>query len=245
MNLGPYQLEELLSSSSACLWYRAKSVPDQRIVELGVLRDDVESDRWRVRISKQLHAAALIHFPGVRSIEHLTTDAQPSYLVVEWFDGPTLLAQQGESPSCDVDVAFDTACQIASGLAACHRVGLVHKALEPRTVRARQRAAAGVQIPGFERTAWTIDPTESLREFRGSEPTAAWPAAPEVRQHGETSAASDVFALGCLLHWLLFCTAAADGQIAGRSNAGTDRDRCTEPRLISERDRTTVVRNVF
>ena len=109
--------------------------------------------------------------------------ADQVYVVSEWIDGTTLAERQRRPLPPGRELAVALAGDMARGLAAAHAVQVTHGGLSPERCRvdAQERA--------------------HLTDF-GLRATAPW-AAPEVATGGAPTPASDVYALGAILHTLV------------------------------------------
>ncbi|MCO5169943.1 MAG: protein kinase [Planctomycetes bacterium] len=129
-------------------------------------------------------------------------DAPRPWVALERLRGPTLrqvLDQEGPLPVVE---AARVARDLARGLARAHARRLVHGDLTPRDVRLEGEARA-VKLTGFG-VPKAIGPTGTRHAFAGGPALGeATYAAPELFKDGRPGPASDVWAIGVVLHEML------------------------------------------
>ena len=89
------------------------------------------------RADEALHGARVasrLSHPHLVAVYDVVTDSQPPLLVLELVDGPTLTAQVREQGQLRPHDDAVLGAQLASGLAAVHRAGLVHGGVGPSSV---------------------------------------------------------------------------------------------------------------
>jgi len=178
-------------------------------------------------VIRRVASAASPHLPRVMEhgwlteAEFLPADAHPTppeearfYFVREWVDGPILRnVLDNEGPeACDAATTLERILAVADGVAALHRVGVLHLDLTPANVVV-PRGGRPVKVVGLS-SCWAVGPAFPGLGHRGSPgytapETFAGPAGPE-----EVSFSADVFSLGAVLFEML----------AGRTPFGTGID---------------------
>jgi serine/threonine protein kinase len=176
------------------VWRAADAVLD-RHVAVKVLTAPVAGDQaatWR-----EARAAARLAHPHVTQVYDygeapLPGGAVVPYLVMELVDGQ-LLADRLRAGALPWPEAVRMAAQVASALAAAHRLGVVHRDIKPGNV---MLTASGAKVLDFGIAALADRP----------EPDRGWLigtpgyVAPERLAGAAAEPASDVYALGVLLH---------------------------------------------
>ncbi|MFV2095577.1 protein kinase [Micromonospora sp. LOL_013] len=155
----------------------------------------------RAACRKEAQAAARITHPHVTQVYDygeaaiIETDVVP-FLVLELVDGENLAARLAGGPLPWQAAVWLTA-QVASGLAAAHRIGVVHRDIKPGNI---MLTASGAKILDFGIAA--------VADGRPA-PDAGWLlgtpayAAPERLHHWPAHPAADVYALGALYYEML------------------------------------------
>lgn len=153
----------------------------------------------RTRLTQLVERSREWSHPHLELPRSLLSDSGPLVTVSRWIPGLTLselLVRRGRLPA---DVVLEIARQLASGLASLHRLGLVHSDIRLSNVRLTANGSA-VLVDGGIRPAvcpeLTIHDTLALEAYDG--------VAPELIGTGQSpDAASEMYALGCLLWQLL------------------------------------------
>jgi len=196
-------------------------------IALKTVRLEPGSNEVRLqRFRREILLARKISHPNVcRVFElHLGSPGEPPlFLTMELLDGETLAARlRREGPLPEL-VARQLATQIASGLEAAHREGVLHRDLKPSNV---------MLVPvqgGSERAVVTdfgiargMDGLSAATTWDGPIGTPAY-MAPEQVTGGDLSPATDLYSLGVLM------TEVATGTPKARPQPAEDSDGATPP----------------
>ena len=219
--IGRYEIRGELGRGGMGLVYDAYDPRLGRAVALKVIHPDriAENDaaNFLARFEQEMKATSEALHPNLVSVFDAGSadpkgDLPSAYYVMERVVGPSLeerLQGGGKLPRAE---ALRIAAAVSRGLAAAHRLGLVHRDLKASNVLLPLDAEAKVSDFGLCRS-------------RGDEVTpedwilgSAHAIAPEQIRGAEVSAAADLFALGCLLVRMLsgrepFASATLDGHL--------------------------------
>jgi serine/threonine protein kinase len=167
-----------------------------KVLDIGTAPDDRAAERFRHEATS---AAALSH-PNVVSVYDAGIEEGLAFLVMELLSGPTVAELIQERGPLSVTFALDLARQAAEGLDAVHMVGVVHRDVKPGNLMLDQHGRLKVLDFGIARLAEATAPqlTASGTVF-GS---AAF-LSPEQARGEAATAASDHYALGCVLMAML------------------------------------------
>jgi len=190
-----YEEFESLEARAGTLIYRARQCSTGRWVAIKLLMNDrrapgdppVEEVTALAELSWHGHVVSLIEAGA-------TAEGIP-FIVTEFVPGGTLADVEVDDEAVGVegsaiDVVLDAAVQVASALAAAHRLGVVHCDVKPSNVLLAPDGTARLGDFGIARMLEHTAPT--LEDVRGTVHFVA----PEVLDGGQPTAASDVFALG-------------------------------------------------
>ncbi|MCD6416441.1 MAG: serine/threonine protein kinase, partial [Planctomycetes bacterium] len=200
--MGKFELLELLEEGLVGALYRARDTEEDRDVLLKVISPTVSQNPF---FGKQLYdkwtdQKSLVEHPNVLRVWEVGEQAGRYYLAAEAVQGQTLSAKLDESP-LGIEEALSIVRQIAEGLRAIHRRGVVHGQLTPADVLLTQDKMGRllVKIAIFD---LGVSATGSAISVFGELTGAPKYMAPEVIRGRAPGAQSDIFALGVLAYEL-------------------------------------------
>lgn len=177
------------------LVYEAVDRRLEQRVAVKVLRPELATARAVERFRREAKGLARVDHPRLLRVHRAGEADGLFYYVMEYAEGETLADRLDRGPLAPSE-RDALASDLLDGLAAIHRAGIVHRDIKPSNIflhagRARLGDFGVVSGTG-DKAAHDITATG---QFVG---TPAY-AAPE-QQHGETTAASDVYATGLVLY---------------------------------------------
>src|ERR1041385_5941249 len=167
----------------------------------------------RARILEEARAIARLHHPNVVAIYRVAEVADHPYLVSEYVQGRSLQDLERPMPWRE---ALNIAIDLARGLAAAHRRGVLHRDVKPANAILTDEGRA--KLLDFGLTTITPSPPEEIAstsdpEAADTNSSVADPGrhfvgtprytAPEIWRGERASRQSDLFSLGLLLYELL------------------------------------------
>ncbi|MFD4535749.1 serine/threonine-protein kinase [Kitasatospora sp. NPDC058397] len=191
--IGGYRLEGRIGAGGMGVVYRARSLSGRQVA-LKVIRPELAGDEeFRARFRHEVEAARRVSGAFTAPVVDADPDAPSPWLATLYVPGPSLaerIARQGPLSPPEVR---RLATGLAEALRDIHRAGLVHRDLKPGNVLL---AEDGPRVIDFG-IARALDGTQltSTGVAVGTPPFMA----PEQFRHGDTSPATDVFALGSVL----------------------------------------------
>jgi serine/threonine-protein kinase len=168
-------------------------------VAVKLLADNLSADpelRERFRREAEL-ARRLSHRNVVRVLGSGETDGR-AFIVLEYAEGGNLAEELVRTGPLAPERVAALGAQAAAGLAHAHERGLVHRDVKPQNLLLAEDGTLKVSDFGVARA---VDGTR-LTEIGSVLGTAAY-LAPEQARGEETTPATDVYALGVVLHELL------------------------------------------
>jgi tetratricopeptide (TPR) repeat protein len=204
--LGRYEVLDLIGVGGMGEVYRARDTRLGRTVALKVLPTHVAADpSRRRRFEREARVVSTLEHPNICVLHDVAREGGVDFLVLEHLEGQTLAERLVRGP-VSFDEGVGIAIQVADGLEAAHRKGVVHRDLKPGNI---MLARSGVKLLDF-----------GLARLRGDgatedESTAALPGdagkivgtlpymSPEQLSGATVDARSDVWALGVVLHEML------------------------------------------
>ncbi len=203
---GRYVVQKLLGRGGVGAVYRATDLDvHNRPVVVKVLLESSAGHEWLVRkFQHETEALSLIDDPGVVKVldRGNSPDGRP-FFVMEFING-TLLRQRIPSNGMPLrDIAM-IARQIGQALSAAHEKGVVHRDLKPENIMLQALAGGGERARLIDFGIAKVEDPQSAAATLG--PVMAGTVlymAPEQLEQGETTPASDVYALGVIVYEML------------------------------------------
>ncbi|MDA1184557.1 MAG: serine/threonine-protein kinase [Acidobacteria bacterium] len=203
---GPYEIRAAAAVTGLGELYAARDHDQQRDVAFRVLRVDVAATPGRLaRFERESHAAARLEHPNLLRIYDIGTDAEAAYVVSEPIAGRTLddLLRSGPLPPATVSRYM---VDLASGLAAAHSHGIVHRDLTPANILVTAEGVARIVGLGL------ASATQRASVLADGHPLGALSyMTPEQIQGATVGPHSDMFAFGAIAYEMLTGTRAFGG----------------------------------
>jgi eukaryotic-like serine/threonine-protein kinase len=191
---GRYRVIQKLGEGGMGTVYLAEQVAVSRKVALKWLHSDYARDEEFVRRFRQEAklAAALNHRNVVTIFDFDQADDDSLYIVMEYVDGTNLADVLREGP-IEIRRALRMAVQIAEGLAAAHRAGVIHRDVKPENVMVVGREE-DIKLMDFGISR--LRDTGGASRLTRSGTIMGTPAymAPEQIEGGEVSERTDIYA---------------------------------------------------
>jgi len=185
---------ETLGAGGMGTVYKARDTQLERFVALKLLHKDLSSEADRhAQLQQEARIAASVNHPNVVQIFSLGMDHGQFYVVMELIDYGSLddfIESQGRLTEHQV---LDIGIQIARGLRAAHRKGLIHRDVKPANILFVDEQAA--KIGDFGIAAFATHDPQSNRVIWG---TPAY-VAPERLCNQPEDIRSDIYSLGATL----------------------------------------------
>ena len=195
-----YRLDRSLGNGGMGEVFEASDLTLHRSVAVKLMSPSlVQDEPARARFLREARALAQVNSPNVVAVYDAGEDAERPYLVMELVEGTTLERELVGSGRVEPARAVAIATDIASGLAAAHERGIVHRDVKPSNVFLTPSDAAKIGDFGIARLE-RPDATLTLTgQTFGSPPYMA----PEQATGGKVDARADLYSLGCVLFQML------------------------------------------
>src|SRR5215813_3470437 len=129
-----YRLEERLAAGGMGVLYRGTDLKLGRTVAVKVLARQLALDETaKARFLREARAAIALDHPNVGAIHHIEEQGGELFIVMALYEGETL-KQRLQSGPLPVSEAQDVLRQMALGLEAAHRAGIIHRDIKPANV---------------------------------------------------------------------------------------------------------------
>src|SRR5262245_31995526 len=226
--LDHYEVLEVVGKGGMGVVLRARDGKLERVVALKVLAAPLAvSGSARQRFAREARAAAAVRDEHVIAI-HAVEDRGPvPYLVMEFIAGCTLEALLRRDGPLEVKQVLRIGIQAASGLAAAHRQGLVHRDVKPANILL-ENGVQRVKLTDFGLARAADDASLTQSGLIAGTPLYM---SPEQAAGEPIDARADLFGLGSVLYEM--CTGRP--AFRGPSTVAVIRRVCDEaPRPIRE-----------
>lgn len=192
-------LDDPLGSGGMAIVYRGRDLRTRRTVALKTLRPEYRRDPdARARFRREARTLAFLHHPNVARVYDLYEDNDAPWAVLEYVPGRSLKQEIAEQGPFDVETTAHLLDQVAVALAHLHRRGLVHLDVKPQNLIVTPERT--VKLIDFGLAQRAGQPQETIGGLAFG--TAAY-LSPEQACGEAVGAATDVYALGCVVYELL------------------------------------------
>ena len=136
--LGKYRLEERLGQGAMAQVYRAVQPMIDRPVAIKLLHSHMaESAEFRERFVREARSMGQLKHPNIVQVIDFDSDADHTYMVMEYIEGMTLQAYIQQQRKLAPDEALRLTSQLANTLAFAHQQGTIHRDIKPSNIMLR------------------------------------------------------------------------------------------------------------
>ncbi|HEU4800407.1 MAG TPA: protein kinase [Gemmatimonadales bacterium] len=197
-SIGRYPVVRPLGRGGMGEVYLARDPRLDRPVAIKLLPPHLDRDARAVRrLESEARTASALDHPNIATVYEIAeTDDGRAFIVMAYYDGETLRERLSRG-SLAVDEAIGVAIQLAEGLDAAHRTGIIHRDIKPENVMLTGEGRVVILDFGIAKAASADLVTSGL--MRG---TAAY-MSPEQSRGEATDPRTDLWSTGVVLHELL------------------------------------------
>src|SRR5262245_40947773 len=202
-----YHVVAALGAGAMGAVYRAEDTRLGRTVALKFPRAEAMIDPGdRARFLREARVASALDHPNIVVLYDVGEEDGQIFLAMQYVEGQTLRERlsRGAMPVAD---ALGVARSVADALAQAHSRGVVHRDIKPENVLMAADGRVKVADFGIATRA-----SETALTMTGAMVGTPAYLAPEILRGESASAASDIYALGGVLHELLSGTPAYQGK---------------------------------
>jgi eukaryotic-like serine/threonine-protein kinase len=194
---GRYLVESLVASGGMASVYLANDSVLERKVALKVIHPHLAKDKSFVeKFKREAKVAAKLSHPNLVNVYDQGSDADVTFLVMEYVPGITLRDAMNDFGALDPLKALEIIEPLTQGLAAAHGAGILHRDLKPENVLLSDGGAVKLGDFGLARSITQHTQTGSVVG------TVAY-LSPELVLRGQADARSDVYSLGVMIFEML------------------------------------------
>ena len=178
--------------------YLAEDTRLDRRVALKFLPPQFTTDSdFRARFEREAKATAALSHPNIVTVYDIAEADGRAFIVCEYVKGHTLESLEA-GPSLSLELFYDIAHQICSGLSAAHGAGIVHRDIKPANILLDHNGRVRILDFGLA----TMAGGTRLTKVGSAAGTLLYMSPEQVRGE-EVDSRSDIFSLGAVLYELL------------------------------------------
>jgi serine/threonine protein kinase len=193
--IGEYSVDSLLGEGGMGKVYTATG-PDGGRVALKLVKDDYARDEtFRRRFYREARIAQTVQHPNVVPVVDTGEHEGLPYMAQRFIEGMSLDEKLKRDGTLDVQTAVGVCTDVAAGLEALWGAGMVHRDVKPANILLDGSGRAYITDFGLAK-----DTQGSLLTLPGQALGSMDYMAPEQIRGEQVGAATDIYALGCVMY---------------------------------------------
>ena len=193
-----YRILEKIGEGGMGIVYRAEDTKLKRTVALKFLRPQTfASEEHRDRFIREAQTAAALDHPNICAIYGIDETAEQLFISMPFIEGGNLKERIRRGP-LGIDETVGIAIQIARGLEAAHKRGIVHRDVKSANVIVTPDGTAKIMDFGLAK----ITGAREISKTTQSVGTAAYMSPEQGRGH-KVDSRTDIWSLGVILYEML------------------------------------------
>jgi serine/threonine protein kinase/roadblock/LC7 domain-containing protein len=214
-SIGPYKTICKLGEGGMGVVYLAHDDELDRAIAIKLLPEHLASDDEQLaRLRQEARTASSLNHPNIITIYEIGQHQSSAFIAMEYIDGQTLRDVMAAGP-VPVRKTLQIVSQIADGLAAAHKRGLVHRDLKPENIMLTNEG--GVKILDFGLARSFAPGTLGMSDRKTDPGTIVGTCgymSPEQAKAENVDYHSDQFSFGAILYEMLAAKPAFQGASA-------------------------------
>ncbi len=191
---GRYKIEKELGRGGMGIVYKAEDTKLKRTVALKFLPPELSYEpEFRSRFFQEAQAAAALDHPHICTIHEIDEMEEKTFISMTYVEGQSLKEKIDEKPM-KLDEALDIISQVAVGLDAAHKKGIVHRDIKGANIMVDSSGHAKIMDFGLAKIAGVA----SLTKMGSTVGTIAY-MSPEQAKGEPIDHRTDIWSLGVTL----------------------------------------------
>jgi formylglycine-generating enzyme required for sulfatase activity/serine/threonine protein kinase len=196
-----YEVIEVVGQGGMGVVLRAMDTKLSRIVAVKVMAPELAANPTAVkRFLREASTAAAVHHDHVVTIHAVGDHHRPPYIVMQFIEGQTLQQKIDKEGALEIKQLLRIGSQMAAGLAAAHKHGLIHRDVKPANILL-ENGVERVKITDFGLARATDDLEMTQTGVIAGTPQYM---SPEQAKGEPIDSRADLFSLGSVLYTM--CT---------------------------------------
>jgi eukaryotic-like serine/threonine-protein kinase len=205
-----YQLQDPIGRGGMATIYRGRDMHMDRVVAIKVLREVYSTDpKFVIRFQREAKAASALQHPNIVQVFDYGQSDGNYYIVMELVEGTDLRRYLRSRGVLATDRAVIIAHDVALGLGAAHRRGIVHRDVKPQNILVGRDGS--IKLTDFGIASVYKDINAERLTTTGMTLGTVQYYAPEQAQGEIVSPAADVYALGIVMYEMVTGRTPFDG----------------------------------
>jgi eukaryotic-like serine/threonine-protein kinase len=206
-----YQLQDQIGRGGMATIYRGRDLHMDRIVAIKVLREVYSTDpKFVTRFQREAKAASALQHPNIVQVYDYGQTGGNYFIVMELVEGTDLRRYLRSRGVLDIERAVIIAHDVALGLGAAHRRGIVHRDVKPQNILVGRDGS--IKLTDFGIASVYKDINAERLTTTGMTLGTVQYYAPEQAQGEIVNPAADVYALGIVMYEMLTGRTPFDGE---------------------------------
>jgi serine/threonine-protein kinase len=190
-----YRILEKLGEGGMGVVYKAEDTTLGRAVALKFLPPEMTRDpEATARLLQEARAAAALAHPNICTVHEIGEAGGQTFIVMGLIEGESLGDKIARGP-LRLREAVDIAVQVAEGLDAAHRKGIVHRDMKPGNVMVTTEGRAKVMDFGL-----AVSPGQTRLTRTGTTTGTVAYMSPEQSRAGDVDHRTDIWSFGVMLY---------------------------------------------
>lgn len=202
--IGPYRVLRLLGSGGMGEVWLAEDTRLDRQVALKLLPALMAGNPdMALRLTREARAASRLNHPNILTIYDVSEHASPPFIASEYVEGISLRQRLRQGP-LPVPEVVQIACQVADGVSAAHKAGIVHRDIKPENIMLRPDGRVKVLDFGIAKRLAPEQQSATANNQAFTAPGTVLGTAlymsPEQALGGMVDARADLWSIGIVLY---------------------------------------------